>query len=173
MKELTDEIVQKSLDTFDSTWILILGLLLIFTVIFICVMIRLKIQSKTEQDEKICKNLKHNIIGLLIITIIFLFLELGCIFMFKKSQENKENWRIEIDTITSLSHHTEYKNNSDVEYEVYEAIVGEYSRKIKINEDEYNTLKEGDKVYVLVTGRALAVDLWNTKEYKYVGEKLK
>lgn len=122
--------------------------------------------------KKKLKNLKHNIIGLLIVTIIFALLELGCVFMIKYSQENKDDWRIEIDTITSLSHYTEYENDGDVEHEVYEAKVGEYSRKIKISEDEYNTLKKGDKVYVLIKGNALAVDLWATKEYKYVGEKL-
>ncbi|MBP3707185.1 MAG: hypothetical protein J6J36_01055 [Clostridia bacterium] len=173
MKELTDEIVQKSLDSFNSTWIIILVILLVFTVIFIGVMISLKRQTKVEQDKKRFRNLKNNIIGLLIATITLALLELGGIFMIKNSYENKENWRIEIHTITSLSHHTEYENDSDVEYEVYEAKVGEYSKKIKISEDEYNTLKEGDKVYVLIAGKSLAVDLWNTKEYKYVGEKLK
>lgn len=173
MKELTDEIVQKSLNSFNSTWIIILVILLIFTVIFIYIMISLKRQTKVEQNEKRFRNLNNNIIGLFIATIIFALLEFGCLFMIKNSQENKENWRIEINTVTSLSHHTEYKNNSDVEYEVYEALVGEYSRKIRISEVEYNNLKEGDKVYVLVTGKALVIDLWNINEYKYIGKKLK
>ena len=173
MKELTDEMVQKSINSDNFIGIIMLIILLIFTIIFICMMIGLKIQLKEEQEEKKAKDLKNNIIGLFVATIIFSLLDLGCIFMIKDSYGNKDNWRIEIDTITSLSHYTDYETDSNIGNEVYEARVGEYSRRIKISEEEYNNLEKGDKVYVVIKGESLVVDLWDTKEYKYVGDKLK
>ena len=134
---------------------------------------RIKNTVKRRARRKKAKNLKNNIIGLFVATIIFSLLDLGCIFMIKDSYGNKDNWKIEIDTITSLSHYTDYETDSNIGNEVYEARVGEYSRRIKISEEEYNDLEKGDKVYVVIKGESLVVDLWDTKEYKYVGDKLK
>ena len=73
-----------------------------------------------------------NIIGLSIAFVISIILEIGCISTYLTADKNKNSWRVEINTITDLSHHTEYDNN-DNDYEVYNAKVGNYSRKVKIS----------------------------------------
>ncbi len=171
MKELTDEMVQKSINNFNSSWLVILVILLIFSIIFICLIFNLKKNIRSETIDKKRKNLKMNIIGLSIAFVISIILEIGCISTYLTADKNKNRWRVEINTITNLSHHTEYDNN-DNDYEVYNAKVGNYSRKVKISEKEYYRLKNGDTVYVAVSGKSLPVDLWSTDDYTYTGNHL-
>lgn len=169
LKELTDEIVQKSMDSYNSIWWVILIILLFFAITMICIIVSLAVKGTIIGQEKL---IIHNITGLLVASAICVLLSVGCVFMIKSNTESRTDWRIEIKNITNLDHHTEYENTSDVSYEVYEAKVSKDSRKIRISENEYNSLNEGDEVYVLMAGNSLEIDIWSTKDYIYTGAKL-
>ena len=100
MKELTDEMVQKSINNFNSSWLVILVILLIFSIIFICLIFNLKKNIRSETIDKKRKNLKMNIIGLSIAFVISIILEIGCISTYLTADKNKNSWRVEINTIT-------------------------------------------------------------------------
>lgn len=169
MTELTDEIVQKSMDSYNSMWWVILIILLFFAITMICIIISLAIRGTILGKEKLIKN---NITGLLVASAICVLLSVGCVLIIKSNTKSRTDWRIEIKHITNLDHHTEYKNTSDVSYEVYEAKVSKDSRRIRISEKEYNSLNEGDEVYVLMAGNSLEIDIWSTRDYIYTGAKI-
>lgn len=169
MKELTDEMVQKSIDNFAISWLIILVILLIISVVFICLIFALKRYLEKEVIEKRIKNLKKNILGLRIATVLFAILEICCLFTYVSANKNKNNWRVETNTITDLSQYTRYDSN-DVAYQVYNAKIGDYSGKVEISKKKYYSLEIGDTVYVAVTNNSRPVNIWSTDDYIYTGD---
>lgn len=97
------------------------------------------------------------ILGILILVICILWLF------------SKKDWYLYVSKIDDK--YVDVESNSEGRDRIYYFVVVD-DNKIKITDKEYNLLDKDDKVYVLmVNGHADYV--FNTKKYKYVGDKLK
>ena len=169
MIALTDKMVQKQV-AFNNQGLIVLIIVAVFMFALLGV---LSIGYRRQADDAIETESKRlfssNGRGLLIATVLVGLLAVLTIWAYIHAEQNKYNWHIEEHRVTDKKMEVEAGESRD--YTSYYMRVNGYDSRIRVFEDDYQTIEIGDRVYVLVMMGDMPESLWNAEKYIYTGQK--